>query len=338
MKLTNDQTQSAQPDGITVSPKVSRALNNGFDSRKDESEIDHSQVDHSQTEELREPCPTPLAWQQVLDVFRSESSRWKVDCKDFTVQGRTWGHGPPLYFLGGMTGDHELFALANWLLREDFRCVLIDYPNFKPKSSGNETSISDYAAALFRVADSQGDSRFHVYATEFGSAVLLAALLDQPQRIDLAIIQNGFAHRKLSLCERLLIKACRLWPGSLRGIPGRKSIQQQNHRLWFPPYDFTRWEFYLRNTGQTPVATMARRAMVLKELDLRSQLPLIQNSIHLLRAEGDGRIAAQCQNELLEALPNASSEELHTTGQLTHLTHPHRFAKIVKEFLLERSA
>ena len=326
--LTTDQTQLAQPDHAAVSPNDCRAPNNIFESRDD----------HSQVEEPREPCPTPLAWQQVLEAFRSESSGWEIDYQDFTVQGRTWGNGPPLYFLGGMSGNHELFSLAAWLLRDEFRCVLLDYPNCTSASTGNETAcISDYVSALFRAADSHGDSSFHVYATEFGSAVLLAALLDEPQRIDHAIIQNGFAHRELTFCERLLISCCRLWPGPLRGIPGRKSIQRQNHRRWFPPYDFTRWDFYLQNTGQIPVATLARRAMVLKELDLRSQLSSIQNSVHLLRAEGDGRIATQCQKELQDALPNATSAELHTTGQLMYLTHPHRFAKIVKQLLLEQT-
>ena len=39
--------------------------------------------------------------------------------------------------------------------------------------------------------------------------------------------------------------------------------------------------------------------------------------------------------ELEAALPHARSEWLHTTGQLPHLTHPHRLSKLVREFIVQ---
>jgi len=74
-----------------------------------------------------EACPTPLGWAEVLESFRAESTPWTVDVGGSLLQGRTLGHGQPLYFLNGISGNCELFCLLAWLLRDQYRCVLFDY-------------------------------------------------------------------------------------------------------------------------------------------------------------------------------------------------------------------
>jgi pimeloyl-ACP methyl ester carboxylesterase len=288
--------------------------------------------------EAREPCPTPLAWQHVVRSVREESQSWELDRGDYVLRGRTFGTGKPLYFLNGLGGTHELYALIAWLLRENFRCVLYDYPAAETKSARWVKLSTDVLAAdLLSVADHHADQQFCVYANSFGSPIALTAMLQQPERIERAVLQSGFAYRKLSLAERALTAICRHVPGCLHKLAVRRVIQEQSHRRWFPPYDITRWRFFLENTGQVPISALAQRAAALKTCDLRGRLGEIACPVLLIRTEGEGFVSARSREELEAGLPNASSEYLHTSGHLVYLTHPHRLSKVIQPFLFEET-
>jgi len=281
-------------------------------------------------------CPEPLSWREVLRRYRTESRTWEVERGPYTLRGRTWGDGPPLYFLSGIGGSHELLALLIWLLRQQFRCVAWDYPGtqFSTENLPGATA-ADLSADLFALADAHGDERFHLYATSFGAFVALEAMLAEQRRIEGAVLQGGFAHRKLAWFERVVSQACRHAPGCMRHLPGRDVIQRQNHRRWFPPFDGSRWEFLVEDTGRIPLSSVANRAAMVHNRDLRPRLGEIRRRVLLLRSEGEPE---NFHVELESGLPNAQSQLLHTSGHLPHLTHPHRTAKIVREFLLPEAA
>jgi pimeloyl-ACP methyl ester carboxylesterase len=287
-----------------------------------------------------EGCPSPLGWAQVLEAFRSQSTSWSVRVGGKSVDGRTFGNGRPLYFLNGLTGTSNLFCLLVWLLRDDFRCVVFDYPT-RSGSTQNGTAkpprrltAEGLADDLFAVADSQGDLTFSLFGTSFGGVVALAALTARPSRIDRAILQGAFAHRRLSAMERLLCRTGRFVPGTLAGVPFRNTIQLANHQRCFPPFDYSRWGFFTENSGRTLIREAAERAAIAAACDYRARLTEIRQPVLLIRSEHEGRVSADCNAELARGLPNATTELLHSTGPLAHLTHPHRLAKLVRAFLL----
>ncbi len=283
----------------------------------------------------REPCPPPLAWQQILEAFRTESDCWELDREQYVLRGRSWGTGPPLYFLCGWSSTYEMFVLSVWLLRQDFRCVLYDYPNCERNCSRPpKLSINDFTADLLAITDLHHDTHVNVYATSFGSAIALSAMHKRPHMFQRAVIQGGFVYRRLTVFEQLLLKVCWYLPGRLRQVPWRDRFQQRNHRHWFPSFDRSRWQFFLENTGQSSIASLAARATVVKDLDLRTELHQIRQPIQIIHSEGDGRIIANCQQELEKGLPNATIESLHTCGQIPYLTHPHRLTNLIRPFLL----
>src|SRR4051794_40624857 len=53
-------------------------------------------------------CPPPLAWVDVLADFHRQAEAWYLDRPNYRLSGRTLGSGPPLYFLNGFSGTHEL--------------------------------------------------------------------------------------------------------------------------------------------------------------------------------------------------------------------------------------
>lgn len=280
------------------------------------------------------PCPAPLSWRQVLEVFRRQADAWELRRSDLVLLGRTWGTGPPLYLLPGLGGTHELYALLIYLLRDNFRCVTFhDDDDGGGANAARPPAADDFARDLFAVAEKHHDRRFRLFAPAFGSARALTAMLAEPERIEAAVLQSGFAHRELSIAERLLIRLGGRVRRTLADLPFWKTVQTQNHKPWFPPFDHSRWHFFLENTGQVPVSRLARRAAVLRDFDVRQRLQEIAQPVLLVRTEGDGRIAARCQDLLETRLPNARVESLTSCGQLPFLTHPHRLAKLMRTFL-----
>src|SRR5437899_384251 len=104
-------------------------------------------------------CPPPLAWVDVLADFHKQADAWYLDRPQYRLSGRTLGSGPPLYFLNGFSGTHELYALLVWLLRDRYRCVLFDYP-VAPR--GMHVSLDDTADDLVAIADTCGDRQCHL--------------------------------------------------------------------------------------------------------------------------------------------------------------------------------
>lgn len=278
-----------------------------------------------------EGCPAPLGWAQVLEAFYHQSAAWTVEVDGRSFSGRTLGTGRPLYFLNGLAGTSDLFCLMVWLLRDEFRCVVFDYPTHP----GRRASLTkeSLASGLIAAADQQGDRTFSIFATGFGSIVGLTALAAQPDRIDRAIFQAGFAHRHLSATERLLARIGRHAPGTLASVPFLSAFHQANHQRYFPPFDGSRWGFFDDNTGRTAIRDASERAMILASFDHRSRLADIRQPVLLIRSEHEGLIAAACNETLHSGLPNSTAEVLHSTGPLAHLTHPHRLVKLLKTFL-----
>ena len=281
-----------------------------------------------------EGCPAPLGWAQVLEAFHAQANPWTVEVHGRSFHGRTLGTGRPIYFLNGLAGTSDLFCLMVWLLRDEFRCVVFDYPTHADGSRQLLTNET-LALGLFAAADRHGDDAFSIFATSFGSVVALTALAARPDRINRAILQAGFAHRELSRFESLLSRLGRHAPSTLARLPFVRAFQQANHQRYFPPFDRGRWGFFIDNTCGTAIRDAAERSLILASFDYRDRLARIGQPVLLIRSEHEGQIAAACNEGLQSGLPKATTELLHSTGPLAHLTHPHRLVKLVKTFLGE---
>ncbi len=279
-------------------------------------------------------CPTPMSWRGVMKKFGEEATTAVVNRDGYSLYCRAWGEGEPLYFLNGFGGTSELFVLTAAVLRDEYRCVFID--EFSSEAGSRlpprTVSVPEAVADLFAVADHFGDDAILLYGATLGGALGLAAMHAQPQRIRRAAFQGGFAARHFSPAERLLIALGQYVPGRLQHVPLRASVQKQNHGLWFPPFDGSRWKFLADNCDSVPLRIIARRAALAQQIDLRSQLDQISQPTLIVQTEGEGRIATACQAELKSRLPNVEEFWIDSTGQVPYLTHPHRLAKLLKPF------
>jgi pimeloyl-ACP methyl ester carboxylesterase len=278
-------------------------------------------------------CPAPLAWGDVLRDFQDKATPWTIERPHGRITGRTWGNGPPICFVNGIGGTSDQFALLVWLLRDDFTCIVFNavgtneaLPIWSPPKL--DTLVGD----LIAVADKHSAARFDLFATSFGGLIGISAAARFPERIRRLVLAGAFANRRLSVVERLLIRlGCHAF-GPARNVRGRISVTKANHRRWFPPRDDGRWQFFLDDTGGVPIRTIAQRAAVIRDTDLRPILPSISQPTLIIRGEGDGVIAGRCAEELASGIPHGRLEWMSNTGHLPHLSSPHRLAKQIRDF------
>lgn len=280
-----------------------------------------------------EPCPTPLEWRVVLEEFRRQARPFTAP-DDFggTVRGLTFGSGAPLYVAGPAVGNHELFALLAWLLKEDYCCVFVEPPTIRwPVKS--QTELPRQSGAVLAAARHLGHTVVSLLGVGFGASLALDVCLNQPERVNALIVLQGTPRLSASLLERGLNTYGGILPGTMKSIPGWSGLQRQNHRAWFPPFDGSRFDFLVQNLASTSTAQHARRMTVWSDLDFRPQLGNIRTPLLLVSTEGQGALASLGMEELRVGVPHAQSESLHSAGLHPYLTHPHRLAKLIRTFI-----
>jgi pimeloyl-ACP methyl ester carboxylesterase len=282
-----------------------------------------------------EACPPPLSTVDVFESFERDGTAWELETPQGTLHGWTMGQGPAIYFVNGLEGTSELFRLLAWLLREEFRCVMFDPVAPSPRAARSLTDVAQVSEVqqLFADADGHGDERFVAYGSGFGGWTALAAMLANPSRFRGAVLQAAYALRQFKLFERFLLFLGKRSKRQCEDVPGWRGIFEQNHRLWFPPFDKARWELFYHLAGRVEVSDIVRRASVMRKVKLLSRLSEIKVPVLSLKSEGQGRMRIDLQQHMETSLPTCRAEYLKDSGMIPHWTHPHRVAKLVREFM-----
>jgi pimeloyl-ACP methyl ester carboxylesterase len=274
-------------------------------------------------------CPPPLRCRQIAELFEQQASAWDSDGSPVGTHGWCWGAGPPIYLLNAVGVPARLGVLLAWLLREDHRCVLIDWRAPSPRQ---RLTLDDYAADFVRLLESAEESAVTVLGGSFGGAVALRAAARRPELFGRIVLQGVASRRTLTLMERWLMSGLRRSARTQGTLPGRERIETLNHRRWFPPLDPDRWAWYLETTGAVPAALYAAQSQALHRDELTSELPRIATPVLAIDAEGVGPTLRAAQLRLQQAIPGARTVRMHTTGYHPGLTHPHRLAKVIRQF------
>jgi pimeloyl-ACP methyl ester carboxylesterase len=284
-------------------------------------------------------CPgvaaeAPLTLAEALRRCEREAVRGVCDTGRYRCSYYTWGDGPPLVFIHGLSDTARSFVLPVARLAGQFRCVAYDLPIGRGDGARlARYTHADLVADLFALLDHLRMPQAYLYGSSFGSTIALAALREQPRRFPRAVLQGGFARRRLAPAERLLARLARSWPWRLGAFPFRKTLLIGADYAPFRACPAEIWEFYLGNSGATPMAAVARRALLVHQLDLRLLLAEIRQPVLLVGGDCDATVSRECEEMLLNGLPNAGRIELANCGHFPYFTHPEALAEAMRRFL-----
>jgi pimeloyl-ACP methyl ester carboxylesterase len=270
----------------------------------------------------------------VLARFESEAQRGTCDTGRYRMSYYTWGAGPPLVFIHGVSDCSASFLMPIARLARHFRCIAYDLPS----GHGDGARLRRYrhehlVEDLFALLDHVGASRSYVLGSSLGSTVALRALAARPERLPRAILQGGLAYRPLRRAERWLAWLARLLPGTTARIPRREKLLELVHREPFNRQPEEVWRAYIAWTGQTRLAALGHQAHWLHRLDLRPELPSIRQPVLLVHGDRDRTVPLAHADMLRAGLPSAGLVVLEGCGHVPSYTHPEALAEVVRRFL-----
>jgi pimeloyl-ACP methyl ester carboxylesterase len=287
------------------------------------------------------PCLTgqthavPITLTEAQRRFEQEATRSIFDTGRYRATFFSWGDGPPILLVPGLSDRGEVFLLLAALLSRQYRCIAYDLPvggtdGAKLHRYTHDALLADAIGLL----DHLGVRQAYLYGASYGSTIVLRLLHDHPLRFPRGIIQGGFARRPLAPAEWLLAKMARHWPGSMNRLPLREWILRQGHHAPFASQPPEVWRFFLDD--DRPIAAVATHALILHAADLRSLLPTIRQPVLLVCGDHDPLVGRQCEEVLMDGLPNAGRVEIPGCGHLPYLTHPDTLADVIRDFLTPR--
>ena len=263
----------------------------------------------------------------------AQAEHWSLaNSSPLQTHGWTWGQGPTVIFLSPIGGCAALFSLTAYLMKEDFRCVIVEWgcPSYSPRAT-----MQTFLADLKSIIEQQAGEPVLLAGCGFGGVLALEYAARYPHQVSQLVVQAVSIKRQLSVPERWLAW---LWQNTtrlLKDVPLRMSVQTTNHRDWFPPLDTDRWAWYLEVTGQIPARLAITQARAWHQLDLRASLPQVTCPVLCVETEGMGPTTQNQQTAVAELLPDAHRTPLHSTGMHPYLTHPHRWAKLIRQFVAD---
>lgn len=281
-------------------------------------------------------CPSAgrLTLRDALGRYQSEAKHGICDTGRYRCPYFIWGEGPPILFIHGLTDRPSSFVPIMARLTDHFRCVAYDLP--RGGDDGAQLSRythSDLVDDAFTLLDHVGARQSYLFGSSFGSTIVLAAMRARPERVPRAVLQGGFAQRRLARAELLLASLARYWPGTMCALPFRKTLMRRAHFAPFATCEPEMWSFYLDQSGGCPITAVARRGLLMHRVDLRPTLSEIRQPVLMLCGDRDPLVGKDCEEALVRGLPNVKRVEVDTCGHFPHLTHADLVAELLRHFL-----
>ena len=280
------------------------------------------------------PDVTDAECRAALAAFDRHAAQATFHTGRYRMRFATWGEGPPLVVIHGLSDAVRGFAMVMRRLAEHFTCIAYELPN----GLDDDAKLAayrhrDYTADLFALLGHLKVDRVAVLGSSFGTTVALSALAANPRRFTRCVLQGGFAHRPLKWYERLGARQGRFWSGRVCELPLREfAMRHADPATWGGCSPLAR-SLFLWCNGQTPIAAACRRAITLDTPDLRPLLPAIRTPVLLVGGDRDGIVPWGREAVLANHLPDVRRLELTACGHYPQYTHPVATAAATAEFL-----
>ena len=278
--------------------------------------------------------PGPIILDEVVARFGREVKRGVCDTGRYRMPYYVWGQGPPLVFIHGVADTARSFSLVISRLSAHFRCIAYTLP----QGTDDGARLWSYRHAdlvedLWALFAHLGLERAYVLGSSFGSTVALSAMRQHPERIPRAILQGGVARRRLRFLERVVTFWLRFFPGSMAKLRRRERILGLVHRPCFEGLPEEVYRAFVDWTGEANLAAFGHQARWLHGVDLRADMPHIQQPVLLLHGDRDSVMPRPFAEQLLAGLGSAGLAVLEGAGHVPCYTHPEAMAEVVRQFL-----
>lgn len=276
-----------------------------------------------------------IDFNQARERFAREASFRTVDTGRYQARAWSWGQGPDLLFIHGMSDRSDSFVLVASELCKDFRCIGYDLPGIQP---GDKARLFSYrhdhlVGDARKILDAFGSSAATVVGASFGSTIAQKLLATDSQRFVAGILQGGFAHRPIGWKNFLLAWAGRFAsPRPLIRFQGYSGILKKVHGHGFEIREPEVWDWFLKCVGDTPLPTMAHQALMISKLDQRRLLPSILQPVLLITGELDQTIDSRATEPLLQALPKVEHQSIPNCGHVPCYTHPEKIVDLIRSW------
>jgi pimeloyl-ACP methyl ester carboxylesterase len=276
----------------------------------------------------------PIRLEEALARFEKEAVQRACNTGRYRMPYYTWGNGPPLVLIHGVSDSNRSFVQVIARLSAHFRCVAYDLPSGRgdgalPQHYRPGHLVADLVALL----DHLGLQRSYLFASSFGSLVGLAALHQCPARFPRAVVQSGLAWRPLKPAERALAHVMRLFRGPTRRLPWREKMLRKRNFAPFADRAPAVWRYFLETTGWTPIKAFAHQLLLLDHIDLRPVLGEIRQPVLMVCGDCDPVVGRAQEEELFRGLPNVGRVVLEGCGHLPAYTHPEVLAEVTRQSL-----
>lgn len=279
-------------------------------------------------------APEPIVLKDALERFEREAIQGICDTGRYRMRYFSWGSGPPLVFIHGVSDTSHGFLQPISRLAAHFRCIAYDQPGGRGDGARiGRYRHEDLVDDLWALLDHLDLSRAYLMGSSFGSTVALRAMRARPDRFPRAVLQGGLAYRPLRRLEYILARLGRWVPGQVKRLPFRVKVHELVNKSAFTNRDESVWDYFLDCSGRTPIATFAQQALILNQLDLRAILPEIRQPILLLCGDRDRVTGPLHQQMLLDGLPSAGRAVLEGCGHVPSYSHPELMADVIRVFL-----
>ncbi len=237
----------------------------------------------------------------------------------YTVEGR----GPLLVFIPGLDGTGQLFFKQSPALSRSYRVV-----TFRTRERGQFTyeDLADDVAAIIR---DQRERRATIVAESFGGGVALTFALRHPQMLDRLVVINSFPRFRNRIEIKLgswLASALpfpSIWPfrkvACIMGL-WADGVSKDDRRRFFKAVKTVEGEGYVR------------RLKLIRNLDLRDQLSIIDAPTLFIAAEKDHLInSVREARAMARRMPDATVRIIKGAGHACLLGNRVHLAEILAD-------
>lgn len=276
----------------------------------------------------------PIDFRKAKDRFEREARWGMCPTGRYRMPYYVWGEGPPLVFIHGVCATSRAYIQPISQLAKHYRCIGYD----QPLGLTDGARVSEYQHAhlvsdLFHLLDHLNIDQANLYGTSFGTTIAMAAMQECPHRIARAILQAGFARRRLFWYEYLVAQLGRILPGRMSQLPGAQRTCKKVNFGPFEALDPALWEHFLADMDYVAVRAFSYQGLMLHRLDLRPILRNLQQPTLIIWGGRDEVLPPEDGLYLRENLPNSKLVTIEGAGHVPSYTHPEILVELIIRFL-----